>query len=88
MFLVNCNTYTCTIYFLAQHIYLHTQTIITEIRKALQQREDRPRVRDQLPQYGDEDESPAIFSGQEEEEEVRACKFSVLLSLEEKVLNN
>ena len=47
----------------------------------------RTRVRDQLPQYGDEDESPAIFSGQEEEK-VRACKFSVLLSLEEKVLNN
>ena len=60
--------YMFTIYLLAQPIYLHTQTIITEIRKALQQREDR--VREQLPQFSDNE-----WEEREEEEEVRMCVF-------------
>ena len=58
------------LYFLAQHIYLHTQPIITETRKALQQREDR--VRDQLPQFSDIEWEERE---EEEEEEVRMCVF-------------
>lgn len=60
--------YMFTIYFLAQHVYLHTQTIITDLRKALQQREDR--VREQLPQFSDNE-----WEEREEEEEVRMCVF-------------
>ena len=60
--------YMFTIYFLAQHVYLHTQTIITELREALQQREDR--VREQLPQFSDNE-----WEEREEEEEVRMCVF-------------
>lgn len=61
--------------FLHNIIYLHTQPIITEIRRALQQREDR--VRDQLPQFSDNEweQEENEWEEIEEEEEVRMCVF-------------
>ena len=65
-------------YYLPSYIHLHTQPIITGVRRTLEKREDRvwaiAEEADHVPQWSDEEDAEGEEEG-EEEEEVRMCVF-------------